>query len=112
MKCQSLFSFAAILVAFGVTVGCSNHYGEGTERRRTSTVIVDETDAADVPRIRVNTPGATVDTERGSSVLPDADRKVDVNVGPGGVRVDVDGKPLREHLRETPPPRTSTDSKP
>ena len=93
-------------------MGCSDRYGEGTERRSTSTVTVEESDVPDGARVRVTAPGVTVDTEPGSPVIPNAERKVDVNVGPGGVRVDVDGKPLRERLRETRAPRPATEKQP
>lgn len=111
MKRQSIFSLAATLVTLGATVGCSDYYGEGTERRSSSRVV-EETGVPDGPRVRVNAPGVTVDTDPASPAAPGAKRKVDVNVGPGDVRVDVDGKPLRERLRETRAPRPATETQP
>jgi len=112
MKCQSIFSLVASIVVVGVTGGCSDRYGEGTERRSTSTVVVEESDVPDGARVRVNAPGVTVDTEAASPLVPGAERKVDVDVRPGGVRVDVDGKPLRERLRETQAPRPAAEAQP
>jgi hypothetical protein len=43
--------------------------------------------------VRVNSPPAT-------PLVPRPGEGVDLNVGPGGVQVDVEGAPLRERVRE------------
>ena len=53
-------------------------------------------------QIHVEAPGADVhvDTNPATPVAPRPGEGVDVNVGPGGVQVDVEGTPLRDRLRE------------
>lgn len=55
--------------------------------------------APDQPRdVHVVAPGADIKVP--AEPLVPHSGGVDVNVGPGGVKVDVDGEPLRERLRE------------
>lgn len=49
--------------------------------------------------VHVDTPAGTVDVEARRDGASDG-RDVDVNVGPGGVQVNVEGQPLRERLQE------------
>jgi hypothetical protein len=50
---------------------------------------------------KIEVPGADIRIEGPATpVVPRSGDGVDVNVGPGGVQVDVDGAPLRERIRE------------
>ncbi|HEY4310023.1 MAG TPA: hypothetical protein VGN12_11270 [Pirellulales bacterium] len=50
---------------------------------------------------KIDVPGADIRIEGPATpVVPRSGDGVDVNVGPGGVQVDVDGAPLRERIRE------------
>jgi hypothetical protein len=50
---------------------------------------------------RIQVPGADVRIKGPATpVVPHSGDGVDVNVGPGGVQVDVEGAPLRERIRE------------
>lgn len=52
--------------------------------------------------VTVEAPGTEVHIDRQPAipVTPRPAEGVDVNVGPGGVQVDVEGTPLRDRLRE------------
>lgn len=53
-------------------------------------------------QIHIEAPGAEVrvDTNPATPLAPRPGEGVDVNVGPGGVQVDVEGAPLRDRIRE------------
>ncbi len=53
-------------------------------------------------KITVEAPGADirVDAQPATPLAPRPGEGVDVNVGPGGVQVDVEGTPLRDRVRE------------
>jgi hypothetical protein len=53
-------------------------------------------------QIHIEAPGADVrvDTSPATPVAPRPGEGVDVNVGPGGVQVDVESTPLRDRIRE------------
>jgi hypothetical protein len=61
-------------------------------------------DHAPAPKheLKVDAPGVNlqVDTPAAAPAVPRAANEVDVDVGPGGVQVGVDGQPLRERIRE------------
>jgi hypothetical protein len=53
--------------------------------------------------VKVDAPGANVTVDRrGEMAAPRAGNEVDVDVGAGGVQVDIDAPALRERLREAP----------
>ncbi len=77
-------------VIIAVSLSCLAMFGCQDHR-------IDE--APEAPRdVHVVAPGADVKVQ--SDPLIPHSGGVDVNVGPGGVKVDVDGEPLRERIRE------------
>ena len=77
---------------FGLTIFSAG----GCEEKR-----IVKTPAAE-RQIHIEAPGADVhvDTSPATPVTPRPGEGVDVNVGPGGVQVDVEGTPLRDRIRE------------
>ncbi len=91
---QSTFWIALLaLVVFSAGTGCKD--------KRINSAPAEGRD------ITVEAPGADVHVggEPATPVSPHGDEGVVVNVGPGGVQVDVEGTPLRDRLREQPSTR-------
>jgi hypothetical protein len=77
----------AILVGLAGLAGCKDHR-------------INEPATPSAPKVNVDVPGAHIGVEgQPESVAPHS-RAIDVKVAPGDVKVNVDGEPLGERIRE------------
>src|SRR6185295_2322982 len=93
-----MLRLAAFLVLGGLLVGCDAKVRSTAAPNETKTEIRVDTDrprGVDVDVRPLDQKKVDVDVAR-----PRDDKKVEVDVGRGGVKVDVDGKPLRERIDE------------
>lgn len=101
----------ALLVAIAVAAGCEDRrYVEPSRSTRTTstgtTEVVPVEPGLDVD---VNTPAGRVHVD-GETSAGTPRRDVKVDVGAGGVEVDVNGKPLVERIRERRAERNEVNS--
>jgi hypothetical protein len=89
IKRKACLLFGGLLTATGaLSAGCKDQR-------------IDHT-ATPKHEVKVDAPGVNVqvDAPAAAPAVPRAANEVDVDVGPGGVQVGVDGEPLRERIRE------------